>query len=252
VAGGNKRLLSKSSAVSIAIGVLLVSVMTLIGTSAFLRVVHFEVSGSNVYTTKEIIDASGISIGDNLMTVNARNVSRHIRQALPFVKEAQISRKLPDTVLIEVNESVAIASIKYNRETLILDSSGRVLMRLDEDPGGLIEIRGLEVSDAVEGNVLKPVLGSETNLQYMQDILAAIENEGLESDVSYLDVSNITNLCFGYRNIYRVVLGGIRDLKYKIEDLRTTVEKLELRSPNTPGDINMSDPTEDYKFTPHR
>ena len=252
MAGVNKRLLSKSSAVSIAIGVILVSVMTLIGTSAFLRVVTFEVSGNNVYTPKEIIEASGISIGDNLMTVNARNVSRSIRHAMPFVKEAQISRKLPDTILVEVTESVAIASISFNRETLILDSSGRVLMRLEEDPGSLIEVRGLEVSDAVEGNVLKPALGSETNLQYMQDILTALENEGLEKDVSYLDVSNITNLSFGYRNIYRVILGGIRDLKYKIEDLKSTVEKLELRSPNTPGDINMSDPTEDYKFTPHR
>ena len=252
MAGGNKRSLSRSSAVSIAIGVILVTVMTIIGTSAFLRVVTFEVSGGYVYSAKEITEASGISVGDNLMTVNARNVSRNIRQALPFIKEAQISRKLPDTVLIEVTESVAIASIAFNRETLILDSSGRVLMRMDDDPGNLIEIRGLDISDAVEGNVLKPELGSETNLQYMQDILAAIENEGHEQDVSYLDVSNITNLCFGYRNIYRVILGGIRDLKYKVEDLRTTVEKLELTSPNTPGDINMSDPTEDYKFTPHR
>ena len=249
--GGTKRLLSKTSSAYIAVGVVLLTVMTLIGISAFLRVVEIDVDGTTMHTYEEIIEASGLSQGDSMMYMNTQNVSRNILQSLPFVKDAQVTRNLPDRVLIEVTESVAIASVAFAGETLILDASGRVLKRLDGNPGGLIEIRGLSISDAKEGEQLRPETGAEINLQNMQDILAAIEREGMEGDISYLDVSNITNIHFGYLNLYRVILGGVRDLRHKLGELRPTVEQIEVVRPNTPGDINMSDPSGEYKFSPH-
>jgi len=250
VIGGTKRLMSKTSSAYIAVGVVLLTVMTLLGISAFLRVVEVDVSGASMHTYEEIIEASGLSSGDSMMYMNTQNVSRNILQSLPFIKEARVTRSLPDRVLIEVTESVPIASVTFSGETLILDASGRVLERRDNSPGGLIEIRGLSISDAREGDQLRPETGAEINLQNMQDILAAIEREGIAGDVSYLDVSNITNIHFGYLNLYRVILGGVRDLRHKIGELDSTVERIEALRPNTPGDINMSDPSGEYKFSP--
>jgi len=246
--GGNNRLLSKTSAVYIAVGVALVTLMTLIGTSAFLRVVEIRVEGASKYSAREVSEASGVSRGDSLMRVNKQRVSGNILRSLPFIKEAQISRKLPDILVIEVTESTQIATIYFAGDNLIIDSAARVLTRVDEKPDDLIEIRGIEISDVREGEQPRVELGAETKLQYIQDILGAMEREGMEKDVSYLDVSNISNIHFGYLDRYRVILGGVRDLKNKLGKLPSDVSRLEQRYPNTPGDINMTDPSGDVRF----
>ena len=248
--GGNNRMLSKTSATYIAVGVVLVTLMTLIGTSAFLRVVEIRVEGASKYSAHEVSEASGVSKGDSLMRVNKQRVSGNVLRALPFVKEARISRKLPDILLIEVIESTAIATIYFAGDNLVLDSAARVLMRIEESPEDLIVIRGIEITDVREGEPPRVELGAETKLQFIQDILAAMEREEMENDVSYLDVSNITNIHFGYLDRYRVVLGGVRDLKHKLGKLPSDIVKIELRYPNTPGDINMTDPSGDVKFKP--
>jgi len=248
--GGNNRLLSKTSAVYIAVGAALVTLMTLIGTSAFLRVVEIRVEGATKYTAREVSEASGVSKGDSLMRVNKQRVSGNILRSLPFIKEVHISRKLPDILLIEVIESTAVATIYFAGDNLILDSGARVLTRMDENPGDLIEIRGIEISDVREGEQPRVELGAETKLQYIQDILGAMEREEMEKDVSYLDVSNLSNIHFGYLDRYRVILGGVRDLKHKLGRLPKDVSQLEIRYPNTPGDINMTDPSGDVRFKP--
>jgi len=245
-----KRLLSKTSAVYIAVGVALVTLMTLLGTSVFLRVVEIRVEGASKYSGEEVAEASGISAGDNLMRINKQRAVESILRALPFVKNASITRKLPDALVIEVTESSAVASIAFEGETLIIDSSCRVLIRSVIDPGGLIEIRGILIADAREGEQPRVELGEETKLQYIQDILSVLEREGLERDVSYLDVTSISNIHFGYLDIYRVILGGVRDLKLKIGKLQTSVSELALTHPNTPGDINTTDPSGNFKFKP--
>ena len=150
--GSNKRLLSNTTIVYIAVGVLLMTIMTIIGTSVFLRIMDIEVEGASMYNVEEIVECSGISTGENLIFVNTRNASRNILNALPFINDVRISRVLPDKLFIEVSESIAIATVDYAGETLVIDSTGRVLMQTDAKPDGLIEVRGVALDDVIEGN----------------------------------------------------------------------------------------------------
>ena len=252
MAASNKRQMSKVSATYIAIGVALISLMTIIGTSAFLRTTEIRVEGASLYTVDEIIKSSGVSKGDNLLFVNAQNVSSSIRESLPFISAAKVTRIPPDTVLIEVTESGAIAAVTFSGELYAIDSAGRVLVKSTggetDQPGinfdDLIEIRGIEVEGAVIGNTLRSEFGAETKLQNMQDVLVALEREGLDKDVTYLDVSSISNIHFGFMSRYRVILGGRSYLRQKLERVISAVEEIEHRHPNTPGDINMSNVTD--------
>jgi cell division protein FtsQ len=222
--------------------------MTFIGTSVFVRILDIEISGAVVYTEQEILDASRVSFGDNLMRLNLQTVSQNIRSNLPFVREVNIERRLPDTLIIDIVESVPIAYVFFVGEVLILDSSGRVLQSGDYDTGSLIEIRGLAIRDASEGQQLVPELGAETRFLDLQEILAAFERENLVEHVSYLDVSNIQNIHFGYLDIYRVLLGNAGELRQKIYSLRNAVITLTADLPGVAGDINVSDPTGQVRF----
>jgi len=252
----NKRQITKMSSTYIASGVALITLMSIIGTSAFLKTTEVRVEGAAIYSIEEIVDSSGLSLGNNLIFVNAQTVSQSIRSALPFVNSAEVSRVWPGTVLIEITESDPVASIAFAGELLILDSSGRLLMQstggsfaLSVNTQDLIEIRGVEISDASLGEVLRPALGAETRLQNMQDVLAALEREDMVSDVSYLDVSNTGNIQFGYLDMYRVIVGSIRDLRHKLGILPGALADIEFRFPNTTGDIDLSDPS-DVRFRP--
>jgi len=250
MAGYSKRQLSKSSTVYIALGVILIAVMTIAGTSAFMSTTDFVIDGASVYTAEEVVDASGLSLGDNLLFINAQNASQSIRDTLPFVNTVHITRKLPDTVHIEITESVAVAYIFFAGEYYIIDSSGRVLERLRDMDDSLsaftnehmIEIRGVEIEETPAGRNLRSVFGAETKLQYMLDVLTGLERESLEKDVSFLDVSNIVNVHFGYLGIYNVILSGTTNLRpanirHNLATLVENVAEVVRFYPNIPGDI---------------
>jgi len=238
-----KKLINKTSSIYIILGCVLIAVMTLIGTSVFVRILDIEISGISVYTKEEVLLASRVSHGDNLMRLNAQAVSQNIRTDLPFVRDVVIERRFPDTLLIKIVESFPIAYIISEGNALILDSGGRVLQRGDYNTENLIEIRGIGVRDAPIGQQLRPELGAETRFQDMQEVLVAFERDGIAGYVSHLDVSNIQNIHFGYRGLYRVILGNAGDLRQKLYNLANAVGMIAPDRQGIPGSIDVSDPS---------
>jgi hypothetical protein len=260
---GNKKRLYLTSVPFIAFGIVLISVMTIIGAGAFLRINEIKVEGMQMYSPVDIVEASGIYPGDNLLFVSAQNVSMNIRSTLPFVNTVNVTRALPNTVHIEVTESVAVATIIFAGEIYVIDSSGRVLARLPVmepklegvDLSDLIEMRGVDIEETAIGNIVRPVFGSETKVQYMQDILIALERDNQVKFVSYLDVSNIVNVFFGYQGLYRVVLGGSTslrpgNLRHKIGMLEDSANRVREQFPNSSGRIHWEHETGTASFTP--
>lgn len=237
-----KNMINKNTVIYIVIGILLITIMTFIGTGVFVRVLVIEISGAHMYTEEEVLEASRVSRGDNLMRINAQTVSQNIRAGLPFVSDVVIERRFPDTLFIEIIESEPIAYATFDGNTIVMDSSGRVLQSGDYSTENLIEIRGLAIRDASLGRYIRPEAGAETRFQDMQEILAAFERENIKSDVSYLDISNIQNIHFGYMGIYRVLLGNAGELRLKLHNLGGAVDRLSVEQPGIAGDINLNDP----------
>jgi len=229
--------------------------MTIIGMSAFMQLRVIVIEGVPSSVSDEIIEVSGLSIGDNLFFTNSHNISQNIQNAIPFVNSAQVTRILPDTINIKIVKSDPVATITVSGEVYLIDATGRVLeyarvgtpLVSDVNISDLIEIRGVDVDTVgtTAGGPIRPVFGTETRHQHMLDILEILDSEDLLHHVSYIDVSNIVNVHFGFMNIYRVILGGgtnLRqtNLRHNISGLSEYVEQVIEIFPNTPGDIDMS------------
>jgi len=241
--------MSKGAAAYITVGALLIIVVTILGMSVFLKIMEIEVEGESMYAKGDIISVSGIMSGDNLMFVDTGLATRRIHTAMPFISDVKITRVLPSSIRIEVTESTALATITFRDSVLVIDSTGRVLKQADSAPEGLIEIRGINLADASEGSQLRPELGGEMQLQYMRDILAAIEKEGIQGDVSYLDVTYSATITLGYSERFRVILGGPSQARSKINQLPGIVEGIEaISTTNVKGDIDMSNPSGEWRF----
>jgi len=216
--------------------------LVILGTSGFLRILEIEIIGALRYPESDIVEASGISRGDNLLFTDTKAAVSQIKATMPYIRDAEITRQLPYSIRIEVTESIAIATIAYQFETLVIDMSGRVLERANEAPDDLIEIRGFLPGEVLEGSALKAQLGDETKLQFLLDVIAAIAREGIQGDVSYLDITNISNINFSFLGRYRITLGSATDLRQKFSTLPAAIAAVEeMESPSVTGTFRVGD-----------
>ena len=241
---------STSTAIYVPVAVLLIMFLAAFGTSAFLRIMYIEIVGASMYTEEEVINVAGISSAGNLLYIDIGAIKNSIYTNLPYINNVEIMRVLPDTILIEVTESTALAAIGYQNDILVIDSAGRVLERVDTVPPGLIEVRGFTPLDPEIGGVMKTELGGdEMRLQYLTEVLEAIEKAEIRSDVSYVDVASIVGITFGYMDRFTVVIGGSSNVQHKLSRLPQTIDRInEDFGLEETGRINMSDSYAEWSF----
>ena len=236
--------------------VLLIIGLMILGISVFTVANNIEVIGVRKYTEKQVIEASGFNTGDNLLFLDIENAELRIQTILPHISEVKISAKFPDTIRIEVVESTPIATVRYRNGILVIDSAVRVVEVYTNEnnvPRGLIEIRGFTPMSAVMGSKLKAELTGESQLRYLGDILTAIEIEGLDNNISYIDISNITNITFNYTDRFRVVLDSPSNIAVNLSILKDTIADAERGGriePGQRGTLTFSDSRGQVTFNP--
>ena len=102
------------------------------GVAIFFKVGRIEVQGNTIYASDKIIEASGLELGDNLLTVSRATVGGNVKAALPYVDQVSVGRVLPDTVVISVKESqLAFAAATDTNTVWLISPSGKALERID-------------------------------------------------------------------------------------------------------------------------
>ena len=103
--GGLGRLLRPMSVILAAVA--MVAALTL-----FFKVEHITVTGASRYGAEEIIAASGVETGDNLILLDRYRVAQRIYTSLPYITDVRPKQEFPNTLNIEVTETHAMAAIQ--------------------------------------------------------------------------------------------------------------------------------------------
>ena len=199
-----------------------------VGISVFFRVQEFEVIGETRYSSQEIIDASGIDHRSHLFLLSPASASSALRENLPFIETAQITRRFPNRVEIRVAETVAIAFLQVGAEVILLDRQCKVLELASHVPIGSIRVLGVEISEPPQaGRIL--ILGEEQRhtLYYLQDILNLLFSLGLYENIVSLDMGELLNPILNYEDRLEIHLGPNRNLANKMNLLVGILEYLE-------------------------
>jgi cell division protein FtsQ len=115
--------------------------------SGFFTVDSIEVEGNDHYTSEEIINMAHAVPGRNLIYhTNKTEIIDYLEQN-PYIKSADVVRKLPSTLLIVVNERTESMAFKYDDEYLVMDSEG-ILLR---------KSRSLPLTTLVEGMIVNKI-----------------------------------------------------------------------------------------------
>ena len=247
---------SNSAATFVPVSVILILIITVYSFSIFTRATVIEVIGASKYSQEEIIMASGFVRGDNLLFLDTGTAERGIQANLPLISEANVEASFPDTIRINVTESTAIATLRHRDGILVIDSSARIVEIIthgDRELAGLIEIRGFTPISAGLGTRLRADITNESQLRVLGDMLAAVEREGFEDVVTFIDISNITNITFDYTERFRIVLDSPNSIRQNMGLLAETIKEFEEKiTPGVRGTIRRSDIRSDWTFTEDR
>ena len=240
------------------LSVLLAAVAIVAALTMFFKVGEIQVSGNSRYTAEEIIAASGVEEGDNLILLDRYGASQRIYTDLPYIVAAKINPHFPDTLRIEVVETRAVASIEAGGASWLLGlragaegSDLKVLGPAEEaDLSGCMKIVGAEADAPAIGESLRLAEGSSITVERLTELITTLQDHDALSKTGTANFTDPGELALWYDGRFRVEMFYDANFSYKLDCLLAAAEQLE---PNERGTIRMtmSDDSE-VRFIPKR
>ena len=139
-------------AVAVGIVAVLATVAWGVSVSPLLDVDHVHVRGLHHLTAAEVERAAGIHPGDAMVWLDPSRAERAL-EALPYVRQATVSREWPDTVRVTVHERRPVAWVDGASGKDVVDGTGRVLETAVDAPVGLPQLLGVRTVTGVGGTI---------------------------------------------------------------------------------------------------
>jgi cell division protein FtsQ len=121
-----------------------------------LNVKQVEIEGNEVLGTDYLRSLSGITGDTHLLKMDVKAVEKAL-QSEPYIASVDISRRFPNTVVIEVSERRPSGAILQNGRYCIVDQEGMVLESEDAIPPGLVEIKQLQLPLLLPGTEISGI-----------------------------------------------------------------------------------------------
>lgn len=208
--------------------------VVLLAMLVFFRVRTFEVYGNVHYTPEEIADTSGVTVGDILMGVSKTSTASRLIVKLPYVEEVTIEKRLPGTIRFHVKECTALAGVQSEFSTCWLVSrNGKLLEEFEEwdDQGDKPLITGVVVNLPTGGT--EAVFDDSEKGQMALKVAGALEDAGILSRVTEIDVEDLDAVCLLYDGRINVDLGDGSEVDYKLGYLNSVLSNLTAESRGT-------------------
>lgn len=186
--------------------------------------------GSKIYSSEQIVDASGIKKDDNLFMAKA-SIDK-IREKLPYAESVKIERKFPDTMVIVFNDAKEYACYNIGGKFFAVSKSGFVLNTYDSLPDGVFEIR----QNSVKCNPGKEVeFKKEKTKELVENIIDLLEKNGL--NINYIDINDELEIKVKTENRFIVNFGTSNSLENKFAHLASMIKNI---GNDKTGKINLS------------
>lgn len=175
---------------------------------------EINVEGDSVYTSDEIISASGVNVGANLIRLNTSKAEKTLLKQKVYLDTAEVRRVFPDKVLISVTPSVVFANVKTSGGYLIISEKGKILGTATAPTNGIPVVVGFETVNTEPGDFL---LCEDTEKQQMFDNLCAamVKNETVKG-ITEINVTDRYNISLEYDDRITIELGSQNELEYKL------------------------------------
>ena len=153
----------------------------LISNSGLFTIDSIVVQGNSHYTAEEIINMGHASPGRNIIYKANIKETKEFLENNPYIKHAEVRRRLPSTLVIRVTERQERLAFKYDDDYLVMDEDGILLKKSRNKPMTTI-VQGIVVSKIKLGEKI----GTENGRR--MDMVLDLIKMMMKSDLYYVSV----------------------------------------------------------------
>lgn len=232
----------------IAMFIVIVLVAAAFSFTVIFKTNDIQVEGKSCYPEDDIIETSGLYIGENIFLSPKKAAAKKIVDTYPYIESAEITAKIPGTQVITIEGAIPSYEVSINGGYVVISSKGRVLAHNDERTPSIPLLKGVRVKDTEVGEYIK--FEKSATEQILQDIINNINSNNIPN-IYGIDISNAANIKLNYGNRITISLGVPEDVGYKLRTAMVIIND-EL-SETDRGDLDVSLANSDRKasyFTP--
>ncbi len=206
-----------------------------------------KISGNERVARAEIQIASGIRKNKNIFAINKSRAAKAVK-AVGYIEKVKIKRKLPGTVVIEVQEGTVSAFLEYGGMYAGINEDGQTLCRVSKalPVSGAPVVKGLSVVKAEVGEKVRPRDGKEDEYEVLEKLMKTFEQYSLTPYITEIDVTKKDDIMFRYNGKLKIELGGLNDYDLKFNYIKAMLSEL---GADATGVINMQSENYTYRNT---
>lgn len=169
---------------------------------------------SDMYSAEDIVAASGINEGDNLLRLDCKKSANRILDELLYVETAEVKRKFPSSLEISVTRCIPAFNVNYGSGTLLVSKKGKILADNGFITDGLPIIYGLDPSEKNPGKIIAS--DNKHKNEAFSELIASIVKMGDEK-IMTVDMSDEHAIVVKYKNEMIFKMGNWNDVEYKLK-----------------------------------
>lgn len=177
----------------IALTVFMIGVLVTVCLKAsFFDIKNIKIINNKIVSEEEIKNSIELQDGSNIFYFNNKLLIYSIKKN-PYIREAKISRKLPSTLVISVEEREAFFYGKKENDYYIFDNEGKVLdIRKSIESFNLIEVKGINFEGVNTGDKIK--VSNERAFDFIKEFSNLININESSVKFSSLDITNFLDI----------------------------------------------------------
>ena len=192
-------------------------------TTTFFPVKEIVVEGETRYSAEELIEKSGLYVGQSLMGVNKVQAHDLLEQNFPYLDTIEVSNASFDVLRIRVTDTAVMGAAQVGDAWYIVGVNNKTLEKVAADavPTNLLRIVGATTENVVIGEGLM----DQRSLQICETVTSAAALYELHG-MTTIDITVKTKLAISLNDRIQVVLGNETNIPAQIKMLTDTLPVL--------------------------
>ena len=223
----------------------IVTVGVVVAQQTVFRLETVYVIGNENRTPQQVVTASGLASGQNMLGIEEADVAKNIARDHTIIFK-RMQKEYPNTIFLYIEERKTVAAMQWLGMLYTLDSQGMVMTEENSAilPPGLPVVTGFKADNVMEGQLLD--LRDQTQLEAFQQIVFELEQQMYASQITGINLADPENLYLVTIEGVTVRLGDAQFMEGKIGAVRTCMSHL--RQLNVDGGILDVTKVEDLSF----
>lgn len=195
----------------------------------FFKISKVAITGNNKTPREKILKAAGNIENENIFKLNIKTVKEKI-ESIPNIREVEIKRRLPNSIVIAIQEREIKMKMSYVGSVIYFDEEGYILsIGEQKSKKSYTQLIGLKISKPEIGDNL---FEANNDFKKLNDFINLSESINILKEFDKIDIKKKENLVIQLRTGTKVSFGDLDNLKYKLSFLDNIIKDMKKKEEN--------------------